>query len=87
MSDYLLFECIIENLVQDRIIEPPIAWKKTVIGTQFYFADFTHGDTGNLMSFRISVINGKHVITTTAFKNHARCFNISPEKILYECKL
>ena len=54
MTDYLLVECIISNLVQDGIIAPPRgSWKKTAIGTQFYYADFFHSGSGNLVSFRI----------------------------------
>jgi hypothetical protein len=87
MTNYLLIECIINNLVHDGIIESPAAWKKTVIGTQFYYADFFRAKTGSLISFRISVINGSHVISTTAFINQANFFNISPLKILDECKL
>ena len=87
MTDYLLVECIIDSLMQDEIIAPPGAWKKTVIETQFYYADFFHAKTGSLMSFRISVVNGYHVISTTAFINQARFFNVSPAGILDECKL
>jgi len=53
MTDYLLVECIINNL----------------------------------FSFRISIINGNHVISVTAFVNHANYFKINPAKILDECKL
>jgi len=88
MTDYLLIECIINNLVQDRVItKPHDVWKKTVIGTQFYYADFIHADTGNMVSFRISVVKGNHVISVTAFVNHANYFKINPTKILDECKL
>jgi len=87
MTDYLLIECIIKNLVQDGIFAPPGSWKKTVIGTQFYYADFFRAKTGSLISFRISIVNGRHVISTTAFINQANFFNISPAKILDECKL
>ena len=87
MTDYLLVECIINNLVQDGIIILPGAWKKTVIGTQFYYADFFRAGTGTLISFYISIINGNHVISTTAFVNQAKFFNVNPEKILEECKL
>jgi len=88
MTDYLLIECIINNLVHDEIIDPPpAAWKKTAIETQFYYADFVRAKGGNLLSFRISVINEKHVISTTAFINQAKFFNINPARILDECKL
>ena len=87
MTDYLLIECIIRNLVQDGIIAPPGSWKKTVIETQFYYADFFRANTGSLISFRISIVNGNHVISATAFTNQAKFFNVNPEKILEECKL
>ena len=88
MTDYLLIECIISNLVQDGIIVPPHgSWKKTVIETQFYYADFFHADSGNLVSFRISVVDGNHVISVTAFVNQANFFRINPARILDECKL
>ena len=87
MVDYLLAECIIKNLVQDGIILSPEAWKKTAIGTQFYYADFFRAKTGSLISFRISVINGNHVISATAFINQANFFKVSPAKILVECTL
>jgi hypothetical protein len=88
MTDYLLVECIINNLVQDGVItQPHDVWKKTAIGTQFYYADFVHADTNNLFSFRISIINGNHVISVTAFINHANYFKLNPAKILDECKL
>jgi len=88
MTDYLLVECIINNLVQNGIIAPPRGtWKKTVMETQFYYADFFHAATGSLISLRVSVINGNHVVSVTAFINQARFFSVSPEKILEECKL
>jgi len=88
MTDYLLVECIIKNLVNDGIITLPHGtWKKTVIETQFYYADFFHAGTGSLLSFRISVVNGNHVVSVTAFINQARFFNLNPERILEECKL
>jgi hypothetical protein len=87
MTDYLLAECVVNNLVRAGIITLPAAWKKTAIGTLFYFADFFHADTGRLLSFRISVINGNHVISVTAFVNHANFFSINPVNILEECKL
>jgi hypothetical protein len=87
MTDYLLAECVINNLFQAGIIALPAPWKKTAIGTQFYFADFFRSGTGSLLSFRISVINGNHAISTTAFVNHAHFFNISPADILEECEL
>jgi hypothetical protein len=87
MTNYLLVECIIDNLVRDRIINPPSLWKKTAIGTQFYFADFIRTDTGYFISLRISVVNGNHVITSTAFINQAKFLNVSPARILEECKL
>jgi hypothetical protein len=87
MTDYLLVECIINNLVQDGVITQPGAWKKTAIGTQFYYADFFHAETQNLITFRISIINGNHVISVTAFVNHANYFRIDPVRILDECKL
>ena len=85
MTDYLLVECIIDNLIQDGIITLPGLWKKTAIETQFYYADFTKIQTGSLISFRVSVIGGKHVISVTAFVNQAKFFNINPAKILEEC--
>jgi hypothetical protein len=88
VTNYLLIECIINNLIQDRIIIPPHgAWKKTVSETQFYYADFYHAGTGSLISFRISVVEGSHVISVTAFVNQAKFFNINPVEILDECKL
>jgi hypothetical protein len=88
MTNYLLIECIIDSLVQGGIIAPPHeAWKKTAIGTQFYYADFFHADTGRLVSFRISVVEGSHVISATAFVNQANFFKINPKTILDECKL
>ena len=87
MTDYLLAECIIDNLTQDGIITHPKAWKKTAIGTQFYYADFFHAQTGHLVSFRISVVNGNHVISSTAFINQANFFSINPARILEECIL
>ena len=88
MTDYLLIECIIENLVQDGIIDPPSGyWKKTALNTQYYFADFYRATTGSVIPFRISVINGNHVITSTAFINQAKFFNVNPAKILERCKL
>jgi len=87
MTDYLLVECIIVNLVQDGIITPPGMWKKTVIETQFYYADFFRAKTGHLISFRISVVNGHHVISATALINQAKFFNVNPARILDECKL
>jgi hypothetical protein len=88
MTNYLLIECIINNLIQDGIITRPQGlWKKTAIGTEFYYADFFHAGTGNIVSFRISVIEGKHVISVTAFVNQARFFKIDPARILAECKL
>jgi predicted deacylase len=88
MTDYLLIECIINNLVQNGIIvSPQGSWKKTVIGTQFYYADFFRAGTGSLISFRVSVFNGNHVISVTAFVNQANFFKINPSKILEECKL
>ena len=87
MTDYLLIECIISNLVHDGIIAPPGPWKKTAIGTLFYYADFFRASTGSLISFRISVINGNHVISSTAFINQANFFKVNPIKILEECKL
>ena len=88
MTDYLLIECIINNLVQDGVIaRPREAWKKTAIGTQFYYADFFHVGTNNIISFRISVIERNHVISVTAFVNQANFFKINPAKILDECKL
>ena len=87
MADYLLVECVIKNLVQDGIIAIPGPWKKTVIGTLFYYADFLRASTGSLISFRISVINGNHLISSTAFINQANFFKVDPTKILEECKL
>jgi hypothetical protein len=87
MIDYLLAECVIDNLVMAGIIDNPAAWKKTAIGTVFYFADFFHAGTGRLISFRISVIDGNHVISTTAFVNQANFFSINPANILEECRL
>jgi len=88
MTDYLLIECIINNLVQDGIIASPQgSWKKTVIGTQFYYADFFRADNSSLISFRVSVFNGNHVISVTAFVNQAHFFKINPARILDECKL
>jgi len=88
MTDYLLIECIVNNLVQDGVINKPHdVWKKTALGTQFYYADFFHADTGNMLSFRISVVDGNHVISVTAFVNHAIYFNINSAKILDECQL
>ena len=62
MTEYLLIECIIDNLILGKVIDPPGLWKKTAIETQFYYADFFHAGTRSLISFRISVINGNHVI-------------------------
>ena len=87
MTDYLLVECIIHNLTQDEVIAPTGSWKKTAIGTQFYYADFFHAETSLLISFRISIVNGNHVISATAFINQAKFFNINPAKILKECML
>jgi hypothetical protein len=88
MTDYLLVECIIDNLSQGGIITRPHGtWKKTAIGTQFYYANFFHADTGNTVSFRISVIEGNHVISVTAFVNQAKFFKIDPAEILDECKV
>jgi hypothetical protein len=87
MTDYLLAECIITNLVQAGIILPPKSWKCTAIGTQFYYADFSKANAGSILSFRISVIAGNHVISTNAFINHAKFFNFSPTQILKECKV
>ena len=86
MAEYLLVECIIDNLVRDSIIDPAGAWKKTAIETQFYYADFFHTGTSRVISFRVSVVNGNHVISVTAFINQANFFNINPAKILEECK-
>jgi len=88
MSDYLLIECIVKNLVQDGVITlPKESWKKTAIGTQFYYADFFRAGTDSLISFRVSIFNGNHVISVTAFVNQANFFNINPAKILDKCKL
>ena len=87
MTDYLLVECIIDNFVKDGIIVLPKAWKKTVIETQFYYADFIRVKTNSLISFRIAIVDGYHVISTTAFINQANFFNISPAKILDKCRL
>jgi hypothetical protein len=87
MTDYLLAECVINHLVRAGIITLPVAWKKTAIGTLFYFADFFHAGTGRLISFRISVIDGNHAISVTAFVNQANFFSINPANILEECKL
>jgi hypothetical protein len=87
MTDYLLVECILDNLIQDGIIaRPHEVWKKTAIGTQFYYADFSHAGTGNTVSFRISVVGGNHVISVTAFVNQAKFFRIDPGRILNECQ-
>ena len=87
MTDYLLVECIVDNLVQDGIIAPPGTWKKTVIETQFYYADFFRAKTDSLITFRISLVNGHHVISATALINQAKFFKVNPAKILDECKL
>jgi len=87
MTDYLLAECIVKYLEQYGIIDSPETWKKTVIGTLFYYADFIHANTGSLMSFRITVLNGAHVISVNAFTNHARFFNINPAEVLEKCKI
>jgi len=88
MTNYLLVECIVDNLVHGGIINPPNeAWKKTAIGTQFYYADFFHAGTGSIFSFRVSVVDGNHVISVTAFVNQAKFFRINPVEILADCKL
>jgi len=88
MTDYLLIECVINNLVQSGIIVPPHeSWKNTVIGTQYYDAYFFHADSGQLLFFRVSVVDGVHKITANALKNHARFFRMNLAKILDECKL
>jgi len=87
MTDYLLAECIVNNLVQDGVITQPEPWKKTAIGTQFYYADFFHAETNKLITFRISIIKGNHVISVTAFVNHANYLKINQTRILDECKL
>ena len=87
MTDYLFIECIISELVQNGIIAPPKeAWKKTVIGTQYYFADFFRAESGRVISLRISIINEKHLISTTAFINQAAFFNLDPAKAIEKCK-
>jgi hypothetical protein len=86
MTDYLLVECIITNLVQAGVISPPKPWKNTVIETRYYFADFFKAGTGHILSFRISVIDGNHVVSTTAFINQAKFLNINPTPILNNCK-
>ena len=88
MTDYLFIECIINELVLNRIIVPPReAWKKTAIGTQFYYADFFRTGSGSVISFRVSVIDEKHVISVTAFINQAAFFKLDPTKALEKCKL
>jgi hypothetical protein len=87
MTDYLLAECIITNLVQAGVILPPKPWRRTATGTQFYYADFSKAKAGSILSFRISVIDGNHVISTTAFINQAKFFDISPTEILERCKV
>jgi hypothetical protein len=87
MTEYLLAECIITSLARMGIIVPPELWKKTAIGTRFYYADFFRADTGSVLSFRISVVKDSHVISMTAFINQARFFNIDPTEILQECRL
>jgi hypothetical protein len=87
MTDYLLVECIITNLVQGGVILSPQSWKNTAIGTQYYYADFFKaGSRGSILSFRISVIGGKHVISVTAFINQAKFLNIDAVPILNNCK-
>jgi hypothetical protein len=87
VTDYLLVECIITNLTQGGIISFPESWKNTVIGTRFYYADFFRAGTGSILSFRVSVIEKNHVISTTAFINHAKFLGIDPTEILQGCKI
>jgi hypothetical protein len=78
---------MVTNLVQGGVISAPGLWKNTVIETRFYYADFFKADTGSILSFRISVVEGKHVISTTAFINQARFLGVEPTEILQECKV
>jgi hypothetical protein len=56
MTNYLLVECIITNLVRAGVIVPPESWKRTMIETKFYYADFFRAGTGSILSFKVSVI-------------------------------
>jgi hypothetical protein len=88
MSDYLLVECIITNLTQAGVIfSPGESWKNVAVGTKYYFADFSKSGTGSILSFRVSVIDGNHVISVTSFINQARFLNINPEPILNNCRM
>ena len=88
MTDYLLIECIINELVRDGIIDQPQElWKKTAIGTQFYFADFYRSGSKKIISFRVSIIAERHVISATAFINQAMFLNYNPANALDICKL
>jgi hypothetical protein len=87
VEDYLLMECIVDNLVRGKVILPSDSWKWTAKGTQFYCADFFRAETGHVISFHIIVINEKHVITKRAFIHQAQYFNINPARILGECKV
>jgi hypothetical protein len=73
--------------VRAGIIGRPGSWKRTMVETQFYYADFFRAGTGSVLSFRVSVIEGNHVISAAAFINQAKFFNISPTEILERCKV
>jgi hypothetical protein len=87
MDDYLLAECVIDNLVLDKVIEPPGAWLRTGKGIQTYWADFTRVLSGHLVCFCVSVIDNTHVITKNAFVNQARFFGIDFDNILEKCAM
>ena len=85
MEDYLLADCVINNLVKNKILKPNNIWKKTVPDTSFYIAEFWYVKNNSYIPLHISIKENKHCITKTLLINKARHLGCNIETILNCC--
>ena len=65
----------IDALVKGMYIKPSF-WKRTMLETTSYYADFDCENCNGRHSFLIRVVNGIHYVDETAVRNFARFHNI-----------
>jgi hypothetical protein len=89
MTDYLSIECVVSNLVSQKIITPKKDWKNTNPSTQKYFVTFYGESRPSTIVFQIIIKEGGHYISKTSFINHAHYLRIDNivESVLGHCSM
>jgi hypothetical protein len=85
MDSYLLIDCVIEQMVLQEMIQRPSTWKRTMVGTKAYPVDLWYAKNNSLITFNVSVIEGRHCIRTNSLVRQSKYFGWSVDKIVSQC--